>query len=81
MEWVMGLPMCLTDGRVTGPIQTMDDDQASPANRPPHRSVTEIRRAREAEALRENLRRRKDQQRARATPEPEPELPSGKDTG
>jgi hypothetical protein len=55
--------------------QRMDDDQRSPSaappTGPPHRSVTEIRRTREAEALRENLRRRKEQQRARAVPEPD----------
>jgi hypothetical protein len=43
----------------------MDKDK-SPA--PPRRSAAEIRREREAEALRENLRRRKEQQRAREAP-------------
>jgi hypothetical protein len=34
------------------------------------RTVTEVRRQREAEALRANLRKRKDQQRARESPPP-----------
>jgi hypothetical protein len=37
------------------------------------------RRARLAEALRENLRRRKDQARARATPAPSLPVPDGTD--
>jgi hypothetical protein len=43
----------------------MDKDKTTG---PPRRSTAEIRREREAEALRENLRRRKEQQRAREAP-------------
>jgi hypothetical protein len=43
----------------------MNKGKSSP---PPRRSAAEIRREREADALRANLRRRKDQQRAREAP-------------
>jgi len=49
------------------PIAAMDEDRTQPPKQP-ERSAAEIRRAREAEALRANLRRRKEQQRARETP-------------
>jgi hypothetical protein len=46
--------------------------------------VTETRRAREAEALRQNLRRRKEQQRSRAVPKQDagqaPEAPKPNNT-
>ena len=45
----------------------MDEDSGSLPKGPARRSATEIRREREAEALRANLRRRKDQRRARET--------------
>ena len=51
----------------------MDQDKTSP----PQRSATDIRREREADALRANLRKRKEQRRAREandveTPRDEP---------
>jgi hypothetical protein len=45
----------------------MDQDDTSPPRRAA-RPAAEIRREREAEALRANLRKRKDQQRARQAP-------------
>ncbi len=46
---------------------TMDNDPPPPSARP-HRSAAEVRREREADALRANLRKRKEQQRARQAP-------------
>jgi hypothetical protein len=51
-----------------GPIYAMDQDKPRPPPKSPPRSGAEIRREREAEALRANLRKRKEQQRAREAP-------------
>jgi hypothetical protein len=63
-----GVPLeRLTPPGTTAPIRSMQDDKTSPPQAP-SQTVADARREREAEALRANLRKRKDQQRARATP-------------
>jgi hypothetical protein len=59
-----------------GPIAPMHNDGKSPP-KSPRQAATDARREREAEALRANLRKRKEQQRARALPKGEvvPEAP------
>jgi hypothetical protein len=56
----------LTRAALAGPIAGMPDDHSVA---PKGRSAAEARREREAEALRANLRRRKQQQRAREVPD------------
>jgi hypothetical protein len=55
---------CLTSGAAAGPIVLMDQGKK------PRPSATDLRREREAAALRANLRKRKEQQHARETPPP-----------
>jgi hypothetical protein len=55
---------CLTSGATAGPIVSMKQGKK------PRPSATELRREREATALRANLRKRKEQQHARETPTP-----------
>jgi len=50
--------------------QTPDDRKQKPAKSAPQSDATEERRRREAEALRQNLLRRKAQTRARRDPKP-----------
>jgi len=61
-----GTRAALTGAGTAGPIAWMPDDRSVS---PKGRSAAEVRRAREAEALRANLRKRKEQQRAREAPE------------
>jgi hypothetical protein len=54
-------------------------DQGKKPSLPPRQSATDLRREREADALRANLRKRKEQQRAREAParkEPTEKIPS-----
>ena len=60
---------CLTPAREGSPMRAMNTDKPAQP-----RSDAEARREREAEALRANLLRRKEQQRARRpVPPPEPQ--------
>jgi len=69
----------LTQAGVAGPIAGMPDDRSVA---PKGRSAAEARREREAEALRANLRRRKEQQRAReASVRAAPDGPATTDGG
>jgi hypothetical protein len=56
--------MCLTDRTATAPIARMDESKIPPVSG----RRSDLRREREAAALRANLLRRKQQQRAREVP-------------
>ena len=67
---------CTSPPRLTRPVQecpdaAMPEPDPKPAATPPAQADAEARRRREADALRENLRRCKEQARARQVPAPE----------
>jgi hypothetical protein len=66
---------CLTPRRAVAPIRGMSKDAIS-RPKSPRQLAADNRREREAEALRANLRKRKEQQRSREVP-PSGEKPAG----